>query len=207
VNARGNGTFLSLAAEAAPAVIRNNVFVGGGTLSNQAGALLSNNLEDAASCLVDAAGFDYRLSPGAPCIDAGVDPGDGDGFALRPSQHYAHPTGHAARPSQGELDLGAYELSAETPGEGGSPSTAGTGGDAPSAGKPSTAGTPSAGSANDTGGSGAGSEAAEQPTAGDDSSCGCRLARRGSPSSTGLGVVALAATAWLSQRRRKRHWQ
>lgn len=206
VNARESGTFLNLAAEAAPAVIRNNVFVGSGTLSNQAAALLSNNREDAASCLVDVAGFDYRLSPGSPCVDAGVEPGEGDGFALLPSEHYAHPSGHAARTSQGQIDLGAYELGGETPSEGGSPSTAGAGGNSPSAGKPSSiAGSPSAGASTVTAGSGAGGEAAEPPARGDDSSCGCRLTRRASPSSAALGVLALAATVWLSQRRRKRH--
>lgn len=110
VNNRKTGTFLNIAAAADPAIVTNNVFFGGGTPSNQASSVLSNNYTDAASCLVDAAGFDYHLAAGTPCVDGGTAPGDGDGLALAPNAHYLHPASNVGRVSVGSIDIGAYEL-------------------------------------------------------------------------------------------------
>src|SRR5262249_38696943 len=75
VNERGSGTFVNVGDSAAtPAVIRNNVFVGGGTITNQASAVLENNY-GGADCLVDAPSFDYGLLDGSPCVEGGIDPG------------------------------------------------------------------------------------------------------------------------------------
>jgi len=63
VNDRGSGTFLQLAASAASAVVRNNIFLGGGTVINQASAMASGNFSAGDPLLVDRAAFDYHLAP------------------------------------------------------------------------------------------------------------------------------------------------
>ena len=68
--------------DAAPAVVQNNLFLGGGSVSSQVGSLLSFNYASAAPCLVDLAAFDSHLAAGAPCVDAGMPPGDGGGFVV-----------------------------------------------------------------------------------------------------------------------------
>lgn len=208
VNARTNGTFLNLAAAAAPAVISNNVFVGGGMVTNQATALLSHNQEDAAACLVDVAGFDYRLVAGTPCVDAGVEPGEGDGFSLLPVEHYAHPLGHVGRTAVATVDLGAYELGGETPNEGGTASggssSAGHSG-ATSGGAPGSGGkAPIAGSDASVAGSGPSGGSANPSGSSDDGGCGCRLAQAQSGGASLL--LTLGAAVWLANRRR-RHLQ
>ncbi len=187
VNTRKSGTFLSIAADGDPAVVTNNVFFGGGTLTNQAGAMLTSNYDGASDCLTDAAAFDYRLVAGSPCVDAGTDPGDGDGFALTPSAHYAHPAGNSGRVSVDVIDIGAYELGGDAAAEGGADAggSGNPGGGNPSAGNPGAAGkanqggSSSGGSPATAGGpSGGGTEGAS-PGAGaeDDSGCGCRIGR------------------------------
>ena len=209
VNDKGSGTFLNIAKDAAPAVVANNVFFGGGTASNQAGALLSHNYTDTAPCLVDPASFDYHLTAGTPCVDGGADPGDGDGFSLLPAKSYVHPTGSAPRSSVGSIDIGAYELGGEGAPEGGTASEPTPGGGASSSGaaattggsSSSTAGTaPSAGTG---GGAGAASAANDAPKT--DSGCGCRLALSTSTPSGPLGLTLALALALA--RRRRHGWR
>jgi MYXO-CTERM domain-containing protein len=222
VNDKGSGTFLNIAKDAAPAVVTNNVFFGGGTPSNQAAAVLSHNYTDAASCLVDVAGFDYHLKAGTPCVDAGVTPGDGDGFSLQPSQSYVHPLGSAERTNVGVVDIGAYELGGESAAAGGT-AAGGSGNDPPGAGKPSSAGSSSsgggpastggnptsAGTSSMNGGSGpaaAGAATSSEDT-NDDSGCGCRSAGGRGFGSRGVWLTLGAAALFISRRRRQAHWQ
>jgi hypothetical protein len=110
VNDKGSGTFVQMGAGTDPAVVRNNIFFGGGTVTNQGAALLANNFDTGDPLLVARAGFDYRLRPGSPCIDKGGIPGDVGAMSLLPMFHYLHPVGSELRGTVGALDIGAYEF-------------------------------------------------------------------------------------------------
>lgn len=113
VNDRGNGTFLQVAGTT-PALARNNIFWGGGTISSQAGSVLDHNLQGSAALFVDAANHDYRLLPTATAaIDAGAAPGSGAGESLAPTSVYVHPSAAGARPVAGTIDIGAYEFAGD----------------------------------------------------------------------------------------------
>jgi len=115
VNDRGSGTFLQIGAAAAtPAVARNNIFYGGGTISTQAGTVDDHNYSGSEALFVDAPNYDYRLLAGAPVIDAGVDAGSGAGQPLAATDEYVHPTASIARPVAGAVDIGAYEWTGDT---------------------------------------------------------------------------------------------
>jgi hypothetical protein len=211
VNDRKTGTFLNIAADADPAIVTNNVFFGGGTPSNQASAILSHNYSEGATCLVDAAAFDYRLATGTPCVDGGIDPSDGDGFALAPSAHYVHPTSSVGRARVGNIDIGAYELGGDDV------PTAGTnaGGNSHSGGSETTgAGRTSGGSAaagkNAGGQSNAAGSTSATSTAGNDgvtgssksdAGCGCRLS---GAEGNARALLALAFALALAGARRTR---
>ncbi len=120
INHLGRGTFINVgAATKTPALIVNNIFFGGGTVCTQATAQLLHNLEGGGSCFVADASFDFHLLPGSPCVDGGVEPGDGNGFSLTPMDQYVHPTQSRPRPLSGALDMGAYELDNSVTGSGG----------------------------------------------------------------------------------------
>ena len=111
VNNRGSGTFLQIAASTnMPAVVRNNIFYGGGVVTNQASAVLDQNLVATDPLFVNAAQYDYRLLPGSPAINAGATPGVGAGMSLAPVAAYVHPVAGATRVVAGTIDIGAYEL-------------------------------------------------------------------------------------------------
>lgn len=114
VNRRDRGVFVQTRS-ATPAVIKNNIFSGPGTLTNQAGATLSHNFAGDAM-LVDTAHYDYRLKAGSPAIDAGAAPGtavDPAGIinhSLMPVFQYVHPAkGSPRRVVGAAIDIGAYE--------------------------------------------------------------------------------------------------
>jgi hypothetical protein len=62
--------------------------------------------------LRDVEGFDFRLGPGSPAVDAGIEVGTVDGVDLQPRFEYVHPASTRPRPADGPLDMGAYEGSA-----------------------------------------------------------------------------------------------
>jgi hypothetical protein len=110
VNNLGHGTAVNVgSAVTARAMIVNNISVGSSNLTSQSGADLRGNCIKSNPKFVDAAGYDYRLGGGSPCIDAGTPPGSGQGRSLTPTQEYEHPTATRARTSRGVIDAGAFE--------------------------------------------------------------------------------------------------
>ncbi|MEB2310527.1 MAG: right-handed parallel beta-helix repeat-containing protein [Polyangiaceae bacterium] len=226
VNERGSGgTFVRIGGSTTtPAVLRNNVFQGPGTITDQASAQLDHNYSGATTCLVDAASFDYRLVAGTPCVDGGADPGSDGAMSLMPAFEYLHPMNAASRVNAGAVDIGAYELggpggsggaggaggsgggSAGAGGQGGAAGGAGgSGAGAPgsggSGGQPGGAGTGTGGGAGT--GAGAGSAAGGAPASGasDDGGCGCRVTNDAGSGSK-WAFFALAAGLALLRRRR-----
>lgn len=125
VNNLGSGTFIDVAGGAAPAVVRNNVFVGGGTLVNQASAVRDGNFTGAAM-FANAATFDFHLLPGSPCVDKAVAAGvTASGVSLTPVFQYVHAASREGRVAVAVPDIGAFELGGgggtggEPPGDGG----------------------------------------------------------------------------------------
>ena len=110
VNDLTTGTFIFIGtADTVPAVIKNNIFVGPGTLTNQASATLANNFSGN-PLFVNQANFDYHLTAGSPAIDAGTNPGSANGFSLTPAFDYVHPACGETRSIVGSaIDIGAYE--------------------------------------------------------------------------------------------------
>jgi MYXO-CTERM domain-containing protein len=216
VNDRGSGTFLQLAAAAAPAVVRDNIFFGGGTITTQASAVMAGNFTTGDPMLVDRAGFDYHLKPGSPCANAGVDPGAAGAMSLAPELQYVHPANRETRVTVGVIDIGAYEQGGGMPlGDGGVGSDGGGGtgaavGSGGGGGAGAAGGSDGGGGAGAAGGSGGGGGAgaavgsvggegvAGAPAAAGGCSCGLGASR---PTPGGLGTLLLAA-AFLLRRRR-----
>jgi Abnormal spindle-like microcephaly-assoc'd, ASPM-SPD-2-Hydin/Right handed beta helix region len=111
VNDLGRGTFVAVAGSVSvPAVIKNNIFQGAGSVTSQSGAVQSNNFVGNAM-LVNPSTFDYHLQAGSPAIDAGADPGIGAGVTLAPTSQYVHPSCAEGRTVVGSaMDIGAYEF-------------------------------------------------------------------------------------------------
>jgi hypothetical protein len=109
VNDYSGGTFISLAGSAAPAVIKNNIFSGPGSITNQGSAIQSNNFTGDAK-FVAVTSYDYHLQSGSAAINAGADPGADGSFSLTPVFQYVHPACAEGRSSVGTIDIGAYEF-------------------------------------------------------------------------------------------------
>jgi uncharacterized protein (TIGR03437 family) len=112
VNGRPNGaTFLAISAAAPQAVVKNNIFVGPGTLTTQSSMIQANNLITNDAKLADLSKFDYHLRLDSPAFDAGADPGNADSYSLAPDSQYVHPAcGEGRKTYNGKIDIGAYEL-------------------------------------------------------------------------------------------------
>jgi hypothetical protein len=118
VNDLGAGTFVALAA-GTTALLENNIFRGGGTVTSLAGATLTTNWTDAQGDpqLADAAAYDYHLLAGSPCIDTGTTPGMGLGSqSLVPVEEYVDPLMVEQRIiANAGIDIGADELGGTAP--------------------------------------------------------------------------------------------
>ena len=113
VNDESAGTFVTVGgAVTVPVTLRNNIFAGPGTITNQGTAVLESNTvaADGDPKFVNRAGYDYHLLTGSPAIDHGVDPGSAFSVSLVPTLQYVHPTATVARVTKGTaIDRGAYE--------------------------------------------------------------------------------------------------
>ena len=199
VNDAGSGTFVYLG-NGSQATVQDNLFVGGGTVSNGQPSQ-GGNLQTNQPMLVDRAGFDYHLLATSPAIDQGIDPGKSfDGYALTPTKAYRHPTATVPRPADGTLDVGAYEYATAAGADGGVADGGGTDAGAADAGtvdggtSMGDAGTPPAGGSD--GGTASGQDAGPTGQTGGNGApgCGCSAARGGSGAGLlllGLGLVAL----------------
>jgi MYXO-CTERM domain-containing protein len=201
VSDRHTGTFLNVDDTlTVPVVVRNNVFLGEGTIVTQSSADVSGSFEGDPG-FVDRDGFDYRLASGSAAENAGVAPGTGAGYDLAPAHHYVHPMANEGRVAVGTIDIGAYEVggtagaagaagSGGTGGAAGSGGTGGTaggtatggsggtaGGSSGSGGEGAAAGAAGVGGAGGSGGSSVGGSSGSTPSASDaddDGGCGCR---------------------------------
>lgn len=113
VNDAPTGTFVEVAKDTQQALAFNNLFIGPGRIF-EGTVEAQNNLALVHAQLVDRAHYDYRLAPGSPAIDAGIDPGSVDGVSLAPVSQYLHPLRATRRPVVGRLDVGAYEFDGKT---------------------------------------------------------------------------------------------
>jgi hypothetical protein len=111
------GTFVQIAAMVTtPAVLTNNIFVGGGTITTQASAVQTANYSGTMPMFASPSTYDYHLLAGSPCVDAGQDPGmTTEGVSLLPTMEYVHPAMVEGRMTVGAIDIGAYELGGATP--------------------------------------------------------------------------------------------
>jgi hypothetical protein len=118
VNDFDGGTFLFVSGKVStPALIQNNIFVGNGTLSTQASAVLKSNYRSFETDVFDRATGSLRPFASALVIDAGTDPGkSAAGVSLAPTGQYKHVASGEDRPVAGALDIGAYELPGTTAG-------------------------------------------------------------------------------------------
>ncbi|MCU1280236.1 MAG: hypothetical protein JWM53_3782 [bacterium] len=173
------GTFVQISAMVTtPALLTNNIFVGGGTISNQASAVQTASYTGASPMFAAPASFDYHLLVGSPCVDAGHDPGmTAGGISLEPLLQYVHPAMVQGRMSVGAIDVGAYELGGGTP--------LVDGGGALDLSLP------------------AGVDAGDVVTGVGSHGCGCRVAGRAPPASSLPALVAVAMLAAAAARRRR----
>ena len=200
-----SGTFVT-DTTSTPAVITNNIFYNGGTVTSQASATLTTNFDSATMgnpMFVDVASYDVNLSAGSPCIDKGTAPGSHGGQSLSPVFEYVHPLGEVARTVIGSaIDIGAYEYGvaadagalgpdASPPDgpDGGSSSGSDSGGGSRGDGGSDAAGGADAGGADAGGADAGGADAgdANAASAGSPGGCGCLVA--GSPAGGGFGLA------------------
>src|SRR5262249_7731533 len=103
----GTGRFLNISGRPKLLIV-NNIFAGRNVTAPNF-VSVTPNLVSVDPLFQDPLRFDYRLKPGSPAIDAGINPGTAAGFSLVPQFEYVHPLGHKTRSAVGPIDVGAYE--------------------------------------------------------------------------------------------------
>ena len=105
------GTFVSVAdGVGTPVLMQNNIFSGTGSPSNQANAIDRNNYRSLSPAFLNRGAFDLHPAGGSPMINAGAALGAAaSGLSLTPTEQYKFPVGTESRPSNGIIDIGAYE--------------------------------------------------------------------------------------------------
>ena len=111
VNDRFSGVFIGAVGGTSDIQLTNNLFVGSGTQVSGPSAAITdtNGLLGSGTDLVNQAGYNYNLTSASQAINKGSDPGSVNGFDLRPKFHYSDVAKRAARPTNGNYDIGAYE--------------------------------------------------------------------------------------------------
>ena len=91
-------------------LIGEDMVIGEGYIYNM--TLNNNYIADFAGGegLMDPANFDYDIEAGSILIDGGIDPGYYESMSLTPEFQYVHMHDSEARPTEGTLDIGAYEF-------------------------------------------------------------------------------------------------
>ena len=93
-----------------PVLMQNNMFVGTGTVSNQASAIDRTNYRTLSPMFVDRANYDLHPASGSPVINAGSVAGvSASGLSLLASSQYKHVASSEARTLVVAIDIGAYE--------------------------------------------------------------------------------------------------
>jgi hypothetical protein len=105
------GTFVSVAdGVGTPVLMQNNIFSGTGSPSNQGNAIDRNNYRSLSPAFLNRGAFDLHPAGGSPMINAGAALGAAaSGLSLKPTEQYKFPVGTESRPSNGIIDIGAYE--------------------------------------------------------------------------------------------------
>ncbi len=95
------------------ALVQNNIFVTTSSVLTDGPVDMKNNWITTDASLLDAPNRDFHLTEGSTgAIDLGAlpDPGTGiDGTSLSAVYQYVHPCSYQTRPTNGPIDIGAYE--------------------------------------------------------------------------------------------------
>jgi hypothetical protein len=178
VNDLMSGTFVNNASTT-PAILTNNIFYGGGTLSSNAADVLTTNYSGASPMFADESTLDVHLLAGSPCIDSGTDPGKAGSMSLEPVFEYVQPVSEEARTVVGKaIDVGAYEFGLPdggAPGDGGGPIEHESGAPPMDSGSPIDVDT---GTGRDSGSKSDGGGGAGGSPSGASGGCGCLAAGR-----------------------------
>ena len=111
VNKRSTCLFIDIEDGTFIYVVVNNIFAGSGTITSVSPTSMNHNLFETNSddiLFVDESNYDYRIKQGSPAIDAGEELSN----YQTPNHQYVHPTNEEPRPTDGTIDLGAYEFNA-----------------------------------------------------------------------------------------------
>jgi hypothetical protein len=105
------GTFVMVGdSVGTPVLLQNNIFSGTGNATNQVSAIDRNNYRSLSPSFVDRNAFDLHPLAGSAMVDAGAAVGSAaSGMSLAPTEQYRFPVGTEPRPSNGAIDIGAYE--------------------------------------------------------------------------------------------------
>jgi hypothetical protein len=109
------GTFLTMSNTATEAVFKNNIVQRLGSEAVVGGAYASkvtqtSNWITTNAYFRDPANHNYRLTTASTgALNTGSTPGTGHGYDLTPVYQYVFPYANQARPTNGTIDIGAYE--------------------------------------------------------------------------------------------------
>jgi hypothetical protein len=121
VNDRSSGTFISISNTQTRPEVCNNLFVGGGAVSNRPLDSAGNVITDSPG-FADRANFDYHLTSSSPAVDKGVNPGSIGSYQLAPQFEYVKDAAGRPRSVLGSgLDAGAFEFSSSSVNKGSLP--------------------------------------------------------------------------------------